>query len=152
MGLRVTPPPPPRRAIFFPPCLRVAPLEWPSPDLLSFLQTDCMSQYVAERLTFLVTAHMAPSNPNPFLLRVLLQSLHLMPEARHARKVPHQPPCPQSSPHDISGPDAPLIPNIMPHCQCACAMSKPLGPSTNLVPCPPAHLCCFQGNSTSLYR
>eukprot|EP00667_Euglena_gracilis_P005644 EG_transcript_5689 len=56
-------------------------------DPVAYMESDCVSKYVADRLTVLITAHLAPSNPNPFLLRVLLQSLHLMPETRHVRKL-----------------------------------------------------------------
>ena len=66
-------------------CDQVSPLL--AVDPMAYMEEDCMSRYVADRLTVVITAHVAPSNPNPFLLRVLLQSLHVMPDIRHARKV-----------------------------------------------------------------
>jgi len=66
-------------------CDQVSPLL--AVDPMAYMEGDCMSRYVANKLTVVITAHVTPSNPNPFLLRVLLQSLHVMPDIRHARKI-----------------------------------------------------------------
>ena len=48
---------------------------------------DCVSQYVAEHVTIVLTTHPVPSNPSPRLVCSVFQSYHLSDQLRNCAKV-----------------------------------------------------------------